>query len=91
MQAKAKIGADSAQGVLIVPLEAIFNEDGQNKVETLDANNVVHEVNVEVGLMNNSIAEITSGLNEGDLVITGSTEDILSSKEEDTNASFLGN
>ena len=91
MQAKAKVGADSAKGVLLVPLEAIFNEDGKNKVETLDANNVVHEVNVEVGLMNNSEAEITSGLKEGDKVITGSTEDVLSSKEEDTNKSILGN
>lgn len=90
MQAQARVGAASAQGVLLVPLEAIFREEGQNKVEVLDADQVVHTVVVEVGLMNTSMAEITSGLAEGDLVVTGSTGDLLPSQKEDSGGGLLG-
>jgi hypothetical protein len=35
---------------------------------------------VELGLMNDRFAEVKSGLAEGDLVITGSTADLLPSQ-----------
>jgi len=80
MQAKAHINAGSATGVLLVPLEAIFEEDGQPKVEVLLPNGVTKVVPVELGLMNDRVAEVKSGLSEGDLVITGSTADLLPSQ-----------
>jgi len=79
MQAKAYIGAGSTENALLVPLEAVFRENNQNKVEILDENGVPKTVIVEIGLMNNRYAEVISGLNDGDLVITGSTGDTLNS------------
>ena len=43
----------------------------------LRRNGVVDTVIVDLGLMNNRYAEVRSGLNEGDMVITGSTADAL--------------
>ncbi len=80
MQATAHISAGSATGVLLVPLEAIFEEDGQAKVEILLDKGVTKVVPVNLGLMNDRVAEVKSGLNEGDLVITGSTADLLPSQ-----------
>lgn len=80
MQATAHIDAGNAQGVLLVPLEAIFEEDGQAKVEVLLPEDVTKVVPVELGLMNDRVAEVKSGLAEGDLVITGSTADLLPSQ-----------
>lgn len=80
MQATAHIDAGRASGVLLVPLEAIFEEDGQAKVEVLLPDGVVKVVPVELGLMNDRVAEVTSGLTEGQLVITGSTADLLPSQ-----------
>ncbi len=80
MQAKAHIDVGSAQGVLLVPLEAIFEEDGKPKVEILLDNGQTKVVAVELGLMNDMFAEVKSGLAEGQLVITGSTADLLPSQ-----------
>ena len=81
MQGKAFIGAGSAEDVLLVPLEAIFEEEGVRKVEILDADGNVQVVPIEVGMMNSRWAEVTSGLSEGDQVITGSTSDLLPSQQ----------
>jgi len=80
MQANAHIDAGSGTGILLVPLEAIFEEDGQAKVELLLPDGVTKVVPVELGLMNDRVAEVKSGLEEGDLVITGSTADLLPSQ-----------
>lgn len=79
MQANAQISAGSAEGVLLVPVEALFDEDGQNMVEVLK-DGVVKMIPVQVGLINNRYAEITEGLSEGDEVITGSTSDLMPSQ-----------
>ncbi|MEL7565406.1 MAG: efflux RND transporter periplasmic adaptor subunit [Dehalobacterium sp.] len=81
MQAKAYIKAGNAQGVLLVPLEAVFQEDGQNRVEVLENNGTPKVVTVELGLMNDKVAEVKSGLSEGQKVITGSTADLLPSQK----------
>lgn len=80
MQANAHIEAGSAQGVLLIPLEAIFEEDGQAKVEILLPDGLTKVVPIELGLMNDRIAEVKSGLEEEQLVITGSTADLLPSQ-----------
>lgn len=81
MQAKAFINAGSAKDVLLVPLEGIFQEDGKNKVEILGEDGIPKVVPVELGLMNDRVAEVKSGLEEGQLVITGSTADLLPSQK----------
>jgi len=80
MQATAHINAGSAQGVLLIPLEAVFQEDGQNKVEILQPDGSPKVVAVELGLMSDRQVEVRSGLAEGDLVITGSSADLLPSQ-----------
>jgi len=88
MQAQAHIDAGSAEDVLLVPLEAIFEEDGQSKVEILE-DGVPKVVPVELGLMNDRVAEVKSGLEEGQLVITGSTVDLLPSQTIRSRESLL--
>ncbi|TYP52506.1 RND family efflux transporter MFP subunit [Thermosediminibacter litoriperuensis] len=77
MQARAYIEAGSASNVLLVPVEAVFEEDGQPMVEVLQPDGTTKIVRVELGLMNDRHAEIKSGLEEGWLVVTGSSADIL--------------
>jgi len=89
MQAQAFIDAGSAEDVLLVPLEAIFEEDGQPKVEVLQENGTPKVVPVELGLMNDRYAEVKSGLKEGQLVITGSTADLLPSQHIQSKDSLL--
>ncbi|MDK2919038.1 MAG: HlyD family secretion protein [Candidatus Petromonas sp.] len=79
MQANAFIDAGSAENVLLVPLEAVFEEDGKTMVEILE-NGQPKVVPVKLGLMNDRVAEVKSGLEEGDMVITGSSADLLPSQ-----------
>jgi multidrug efflux pump subunit AcrA (membrane-fusion protein) len=88
MEAKVFIDAGSAEDVLLVPLEAVFEEDGQTKVEILE-NGVPKLVTVKLGLMNDRYAEVQEGLKEGDLVITGSTADLLPSQHIKSQDSLL--
>lgn len=88
MQAKAYIDAGSSENVLLIPVEAIFEEDGKTMVEVLQ-DNTAKVVTVELGLMNNRVAEVKSGLEEGDLVITGSSADLLPSQHIKSNEGIL--
>lgn len=81
MQANAYIDAGSAEDVLLIPIEAIFQEENKHKVEILEAGNKTQVVNVELGLMNDRYAEVKSGLEEGDMVITGSSRDLMPSEK----------
>ena len=80
MQAKAYIDAGSAENVLLVPIEAVFEESGKMQVEVLKADGTTSVATVTLGLMNDKLAEVKEGLNEGDLAITGSTSDLLPSQ-----------
>lgn len=86
MQANGYIDAGSAGDVLLIPIEAIFQEENRHKVEILDADGEAQVVNVELGLMNDRYAEVKSGLEEGDLVITGSSRDLLPSQGSKSNS-----
>ncbi len=80
MQANAFIDAGSAEDVLLVPLEGIFEEDGKPMVEILDKDGTVKLKRIELGLMNDRFAEVKKGVEEGDKIITGSSEDLLPSE-----------
>ncbi|KLN96125.1 macrolide transporter subunit MacA [Moellerella wisconsensis] len=73
MTAQVKIALDSRDNVLLLPLSALGEEiDGQTfKVNILKEGHAV-EQQVTVGARNDVVIEITSGLNEGDNVITSS-------------------
>ena len=81
MQANCFIDGGSAENVLLIPVEAIFEEDGKTMVEVLDEDGNVRMVQVRLGLMNDRYAEVIDGLEEGQLVITGSSADLLPSQQ----------
>jgi len=89
MQAQARISAGKAQEVLLVPLEAIFGDKGQPRVEVLHPDGNPRVVAVELGLMSHHWAEVKSGLVEGDLVVTGSTADLLLSQRIQAGTNLL--
>jgi RND family efflux transporter MFP subunit len=74
MYANTSLQLASAENVQTIPVEALELKGNRNTVYTLDANNRVHIVNVEVGLQGSRLAEIKGGLQPGDRVIVGGQE-----------------
>ncbi len=89
MQAKAFIDAGSAENVLLIPVEALFEEDNKPKVEVLNDDGTVKVATVKLGLMNDRVAEVKSGLKEGEQVIVGSSADLLPSQSIKSQDSLL--
>lgn len=79
MQATGYIDAGSSENVLLIPVEAIFDENGEQMVEVLE-NGEPKLTKVTLGLMNDRFAEVLEGLEEGQLVIIGSSSDLLPSE-----------
>lgn len=80
MQANGHIDAGSATDALLVPIEAVFQDRGLPAVEVLNEDGTTTTVPIEVGLMSAREVEVLSGLEEGQLVITGSSIDLLPSQ-----------
>jgi len=75
MSASVDVKSASKQGVLLVPIEAL-QTSGKNRYITVitqsNGNVKTSRVKVTVGLLNDSDAEITTGLAEGDSVVLSS-------------------
>jgi len=52
--------------ILLIPRMSINNENGKNYVYTVDSNNKIKKVEVELGVENSESFEILKGLKEGD-------------------------
>lgn len=89
MNTNCFVNSGEAFGTLLVPIEAVFEENGIQKVEILNADNQPEVVEIEAGLMNDKYVEVLSGLEEGQLVVTGSTEDLMPSQSVPENDSLL--
>ncbi|MDI6825509.1 MAG: efflux RND transporter periplasmic adaptor subunit [Bacillota bacterium] len=72
MTANVSIFVGEKKDVLLIPIEAVFEEDGEAKVEIL-TDQGPQTVPVKIGLCNDRWAEVVAGLEEGQLVITGSS------------------
>jgi len=68
MSVSAAVITDTKQDVLLVPNAAV-KSNGEQYVEVLE-NNISRNQTVEVGLSNDTMTEIKSGLKEGDKVVT---------------------
>jgi multidrug efflux pump subunit AcrA (membrane-fusion protein) len=69
MSVQLNAEVDEARDVLLVPLDAIRNVSGQALVGKIDSSSgVVQDVPVNVGRTAGLTAELTSGVNEGDVV-----------------------
>ena len=73
MSADISIVAASATSVLSVPSRALAGNAGSYTVRVVAADGSVSTRTVEVGLVTSSLAEIKSGLQAGELVVTGSS------------------
>lgn len=82
MTANVSIFVGEKKGVLLVPIEAVFEDKGKTFVEVLRDGKPV-PVEVKVGLSNDKVAEIESGLSEGEEVVTGSTLDRLEERKKE--------
>ncbi len=71
MSVSATIVTEKAVGVLAVPTSAITMNGTQATVKVLDANKLEQSVNVTVGLVGDSMTEITEGLTEGQQIVIG--------------------
>jgi RND family efflux transporter MFP subunit len=71
MYANAQLQMASAHDVLTVPVEALVIRGNEQTVYVVDAQGRVHIRPVVVGLRASKLAEIKSGIEEGDRVIVG--------------------
>jgi RND family efflux transporter MFP subunit len=70
MYASVTLLTQDAEGVLAVPLQAL-SQGGAPTVLVVNAENTVEERRVAVGMRTASMAEIRSGLHEGEFVVVG--------------------
>jgi HlyD family secretion protein len=68
MNGDAFLKLDERHDVLTLPLETLSEQDGQWYVQIKNGRDNLEKRKVEVGLMNDELAEITAGLNERDQV-----------------------
>jgi RND family efflux transporter MFP subunit len=73
MSAHVSITVARAANVLAIPTAALGGTAGSYRVGVLGANGQVENRSVAVGLITSSLAEITSGLSEGETVVTGTS------------------
>lgn len=85
MSADITIVAASATNVLAIPSRALTGNAGSYSVRVVAADGSVSTRNVEVGLVTSSLAEVTSGLQAGDMVVTGTSSD-----QNTVNGGFAG-
>lgn len=79
MSATATITLDTAENVLLVPVDAIETLDGEKYVQVV-SNGEITQRAVTLGLINDEYAEVTGGLSEGEqvVVITRNSQDLFS-------------
>jgi macrolide-specific efflux system membrane fusion protein len=75
MSADVSITVAQAANVLVVPTAALSGSNGNYVARVLGADNRVTATPVEVGLVTTSGAEVKSGLNEGQTVVTGTVSE----------------
>jgi len=75
MYATVKVPLEQRRNVIVVPLQALSPGDTPT-VMVLNKDGVLEERKVATGLETSTQAEITSGLQEGELVVTGSRSNL---------------
>lgn len=73
MSADITITAASAPNVLAIPSRALTGNAGSYTVRVVAADGSVSTRSIEVGLVTSSLAEVKSGLQAGELVVTGTS------------------
>jgi len=89
MAAQAKIITQVKDNVLLVPSSAVQTQNGEVYVRVLQKGKV-NEVNIETGLSSSTQTEITSGLSEGDSVVTNILQNTTTSSQNSSQSPFSG-
>ncbi len=89
MNTNCFVNSGESTGTLLIPIEAVFEENGKQKVEVMNEAGEVEIIEIEAGLMNDKYVEVLSGLEEGQQVVTGSTKDLMPSQKVPENDSLL--
>ncbi len=89
MNTNCFVNSGESTNTLLIPIEAVFEENGRQKVEVMNEAGEVEVVEIEAGLMNDKYVEVLSGLEEGQQVVTGSTKDLMPSQKVPENDSLL--
>ena len=89
MSASVSITTAEADNVLAVPAIALVGANGSYSVQVMGADGTITDVPVTVGLITTQYAAITSGLNAGDSVVTGTSSPRTSTASTTTNAGSL--
>jgi RND family efflux transporter MFP subunit len=71
MYANTELQLGHVANALTIPLEALVLRDGKEIVYVVDSENRIRQREVQLGLEGSKLAEIKSGLNEGEHVILG--------------------
>ena len=86
MSADVSIVTATATNVIAIPSRALSGSAGAYTVQVVAADGTVSTRNVTVGLMTSSLAEIQSGLQAGERVVTGTS----STQQTTTNRGLFG-
>ncbi len=87
MSVSAAIITDTKQDVLLVPNSAVKSQGGAYYVEIPDATTPIRQP-VEVGISNDTMTEITSGLKEGDSIVARTTTSSATTKTQQSSSTF---
>ena len=90
MSADVTITTATAPGVLAIPARGLAGSAGAYRVRVLAADGTVATHDVTVGLITSSLVEITSGLQAGDRVITGTSSSQNSTNRTSTFGGGIG-
>jgi hypothetical protein len=67
MKGDATIQVSAVDGALTIPVEALFNQNGQNFVYKVN-NGKLEQTNITVGATTDTSVEVIKGLSDGDVV-----------------------
>jgi len=70
MSGSATIAVETVVDAVTVPVEAVVTGSDSTSVFVVGADNVAHQVRVQVGAQSDTMVQITSGVKEGDVVVT---------------------
>ncbi len=87
MSTSAAVITDTKQNVLLVPNAAVKSQGGAYYVEMPDSTTPIRQ-SVEVGISNDTMTEITSGLKEGDSIIARTVTSSATTKTQQSSSTF---
>ncbi len=90
MAASANIITDTKDNALIVPLAVVQKQSDGSSYVRLMKNGQPQETSVEIGLSSSSEVEITSGLSEGDIVVTNAIQSTNQNQQNQSQSPFGG-